>query len=384
MEQDDLESYRRSLDEIDESILDRLAERRAVVERILAWKDAAGHPLRDPGREARMRAALVEKGRARGLAPSLVEALFDHVIADSVALQAGLLVRRRNEGAYAGKVPIAYHGAPASYGERAARAHFEAIAGPGAEPAYRPYETLREVVAAVERGEARFGVLPIENTTAGSINETYDLLAATALSITGEAIAAIDHCLAGPQEVPLAAIRKVYSHPMALAQCAAFLATLPGAEPEPYYNTALAGRKVRDDGDPSQAAIVSEEAARAYGLVVLRRGIADRAGNFTRFVVVGREAIEVDPRVPAKTSLVMATRHEHGALARCLAILAARRRNLTKLESRPRPNAPWEYLFYLDFDGSLADPEVRAALEDLRGATTFLKVLGSYPVARPG
>ncbi|HVY61527.1 MAG TPA: prephenate dehydratase, partial [Planctomycetota bacterium] len=353
---------------------------RGVVERVLALKDAAGRALRDPDREAAMRAALVEKGRARGLDARLVEALFDHVIGDSVRLQARLLVRRRNEAIFDGPLVVAYHGAPGSYSERAAQSHFGPIAKA---PTYRGLETLRGVIAAVERGDARFGVLPIENTTAGSINETYDLLAATALSIVGEAIAPIEHCLAGTAQVPLASIRKVFSHPMALAQCADLLATLPGATPEPYYNTALAARKVKEDGDPTHAAIVSLEAAATYGLVVLRPRIADRADNFTRFVVVGREAIEVDPRVPSKTSLVMSTRHEEGALARCLAILAARHRNLTKLESRPRANAPWEYLFYLDFDGSTADPDVRGALEDLRGATTFMKVLGSYPVAEP-
>ncbi len=365
---------------MDEAILDRLSDRRALVERVLALKDAAGTALRDPDRETAMRAALVKKGRARGLDAALVEALFDHVIADSVRLQAGLLVRRRNESAFEGPLAVAYHGAPGAYSERAAVTFFGPIA-PGA--AYRGYETFRDVVAAVERGEARFGVLPIENTSAGSINETYDLLGASALSIVGEAIAPIEHCLAGTAEVPLASIRKIYSHPMALAQCADFLATLPSAVPEPYYNTALAARKVHEEADPTHAAIVSVEAAATYRLVVLRDRIADRSANFTRFNVVGRESIAIDPRVPTKTSLLFSTRHEEGALARCLAILAARHRNLTKLESRPRPNTPWEYLFYLDFDGSLADADVRAALEELRLATTFLKVLGSYPVASP-
>jgi chorismate mutase/prephenate dehydratase len=253
--------------------------------------------------------------------------------------------------------------------------------GPIAEAAtYRGFETLRDVIAVVERGEARFGVLPIENTTAGSINETYDLLAATSLAIVGEAIAPIEHCLAGVKQVPLGELKKIYSHPMALAQCADFLASLPGATPEPYYNTALAARKVKEENDPAHAAIVSTEAVATYGLVMLRARIADRAANFTRFVVVGREPMEVDPRVPSKTTLVMSTRHEQGALARCLAVLAGRHRNLTKLESRPRPNTPWEYLFYIDFDGNMGDEDVRVALEELKAATTYLKVLGSYPV----
>jgi chorismate mutase/prephenate dehydratase len=375
---DPIDALRARLDAIDEAILDRLADRRGVVERVLARKDEEGRALRDPSREEALRRALVEKGLARGLDAGLIEALYDHVIADSVRLQAGLLVRRRNAGAFDGNFGVAYHGAPGSYSDRAARAHFSPIAA-GAR--FVPEATMRGVVAAVERGEARFGVLPIENTTAGSVHETYDLLASAAVSIVGEVVAQVDHCLAGPAEVPLATLRRVLSHPMALAQCQGFLATLPGAVAEPYYNTALAARKVREDADPTQAAIVSPEAAAANGLAVLRARIADRADNMTRFVALAREPIEVDPRVPSKTSLVMAARHEPGGLVRCLSILAGRGRNLTKLESRPRPGAPWEYLFYLDFEGNIGDPAVAGALEDLRAATTYLKILGSYPVA---
>jgi len=373
-----IDSLRAELDRIDLAILDRLAERRGVVERVLAEKDAAGRALRDPAREESLLRALVEKGRARGLDPALVEALYEHVISDSVRLQAGLLDRRRNQAAFEGALVVAYHGAPGSYGERAARAHL-APRAPGA--SFEPQETMRGVLAAVERGAARFGVLPIENSTAGSVHETYDLLAQAGVQIVGEEVIAVDHCLAGPKDVPLSALRRVISHPMALAQCQELLAALPGAVAEPYYNTALAARRVKEDGDPAQAAIVSPEAAATYGLVVLRARVSDRADNRTRFVVTARDAIEVDPRVPSKTSLVMAARHEPGGLARCLAILAAHGRNLTKVESRPRANAPWEYLFYLDFEGRTGDSAVRDALEELRRATTYLKVLGSFPVA---
>jgi chorismate mutase/prephenate dehydratase len=166
---------------------------------------------------------------------------------------------------------------------------------------------------------------------------------------------------------------------VALAQCGRFLATLGECHVEAFTDTAMAARRVRDEQDLSQAAIASEEAGGLYGLRVLKRDLADQRENFTRMVVVAAHAAAQDLRIPCKTSLILATRHEHGALAGCLDVLARHGLNLTRLESRPRPRTPWEYLFYLDFEGNVADPKVAEALREAAAHTSFLKVLGSYP-----
>jgi chorismate mutase/prephenate dehydratase len=165
-----------------------------------------------------------------------------------------------------------------------------------------------------------------------------------------------------------------------LAQCAKFLSGLAGCRVELYTDTAMAVRKVKEDGDATQAAIASEEAGRMHGLDIIQRNLADQRENYTRFLIVSTRAIRIDKRIPCKTSLLLATSHEEGALVTALAALHGHRLNMTKLESRPRPGKPFQYLFYLDFEGNIADDNVQQAMEELRNETTFLKVLGSYPM----
>jgi chorismate mutase/prephenate dehydratase len=199
------------------------------------------------------------------------------------------------------------------------------------------------------------------------------------LALVGEEVVKVDHCLVALEPVPISRIRRIYSHPQALQQCSEFLNSLADCQAQSFSDTAAAARRLREDQDLSEAAIASEEAARLHGLTILKRSIANQKENYTRFVIVARTPVKVDARIPCKTSLVLATRHEEGALLACLNVLASHHLNLTKLESRPRPSTPWEYLFYIDFDGNVADANVEAALRELAGKTSFLKVLGSYP-----
>jgi len=219
----------------------------------------------------------------------------------------------------------------------------------------------------------------VENTTAGSINQVYDLLQDSPVHVVGEETWRVDHALAATTDVPLNSLTRVLSHPQGLEQCAAFLRTLPNAVPVHVFDTAEAMRAVAEQGDPTWAAIGSPEAADAHHLVVLRRGITDQAENFTRFLVLAREAAVVAPRVPSKTSLVLVTRHEEGALLRCLELLARSDHSMTKLESRPRPGRPFEYLFFLDFEGNIADDRTRRVVDELRRTALSVKLLGSYP-----
>jgi chorismate mutase/prephenate dehydratase len=201
------------------------------------------------------------------------------------------------------------------------------------------------------------------------------------LSIVGEEIQPIDHCLIGAAPTELDTITRIYSHPQALAQCSEFLARMPWCTVEEFSNTALAARRIAEQGNVSQAAIASEEVARLLGMPVLARNIANQRDNYTRFLVIAAAAVEPEARIPCKTSVMFVTRHERGALVRCLNELAQRGLNLTKIESRPRPGAPWEYQFYVDFEGNTRDPVVQDALRALATCAFFLKVFGSY-VAR--
>ena len=240
------------------------------------------------------------------------------------------------------------------------------------------------MLEALERKKIEYAVLPIENSIAGSINESYDLLAEMGLSLVGEEFQRIDHCLIGAAEVPVSTIRRIYSHPVALAQCGAFLEALEDCHVEAFVDTAMAVEKVKVDGDPLQAAIASEQAAAIHRLPILRRQIADHPENYTRMVIVAREPAHYEADVHCKTSLIFSTIHEQGALARCISIFAEQGLNLTKIESRPKPDTPFEYIFYVDFEGSIDADATQRALEQLRVVTTFLTVLGSYPSRKAG
>jgi len=240
------------------------------------------------------------------------------------------------------------------------------------------FRSFAAVIDALEAGTIDYALLPIENTIAGSINEVYDLLGQRPVTIVGEEAWHVEHCLLGLPGGRVEALRVVRSHPVALQQCAKFLDRL-GVVSESFHDTAGAAQAVARDGHPSIAAIASEDAAREYGLVVLARDIADQPRNLTRFLLIGRKPEPFDPRRPAKTSLVFSVNHRRGALLECLRCLDTQGINMTKLESRPLANAPWEYQFYLDFEGHTEDARVQAALEEMRAHTNHLKVLGSYP-----
>jgi chorismate mutase/prephenate dehydratase len=235
------------------------------------------------------------------------------------------------------------------------------------------------MLEAVIEGHADRAMLPIENTTAGSVYESYDLLLRFNLALVGEEIVDVRHCLLGVADVPVESLRRIHSHPQALSQCSEFLSTLRDCEGVSAANTALAAKHVRDLNNPTEAAIASEEAGVHFGLHVLQRDIANQAVNYTRFVVVSATPADCDPRIAAKVSMVLSTRHEHGALVRCLNVIADEGLNVTKLESRPRPGTPWEYVFYVDVEGHISSPRMQAALAGLAERTVFVKVLGCYP-----
>ncbi len=329
----DLKKFRDDINEVDDRILELLARRRQLVGGVIQYKDLKDLQLRDAHREEQLLARLIAKGRRIGLDAHAVTKIFHEIIDDSLKAQQLYLQRSRNPAATADSVRIAYQGMEGNFSHMAARKYF---ADREEVSTFMGYPTFAEVVQAVEEGVADYGLLPVENTTAGVINEVYDLLLHTKLNIVGEDIFQIRHCLLAIEVIPLSKIRRVLSQWQALAQCSRFLAQLENCQKEPMVDTALAVRKVKEDQDLSQAAIASEESARLYGLKVLERDITDQPDNLTRFIVVAPKAINVDLRIPAKTSLIIATAHEAGALMQALVVLQRHGINMTKLESRPR------------------------------------------------
>ncbi len=368
---------RESVTHLDGEILRLLAERRKLAVEIVGVKDATGVAVRDQGREETLLVELIQAGRELGLDAHVVTQVFHEVIADSLRQQQLVLQRRANDdGGEPEAVRVAFQGIAGAYSYLAARQH---LADRADRLAFVECPTFAAAIESVEAGRADLAMLPIENTTSGGINEVYDLLLHTRLAIVGEVKLRVEHCLVAMSDVPLSSIRRIYSHPQAVAQCGTFLASLPGCKVEYYNDTAEAVAKVRDDGDPAQAAIASEQAAAMYGLAVLRKGIANQRENFTRFLVAARAPRAVDGRIPCKTSLVMATAQKPGALVEALLVFREAGINLTKLESRPILGNPWEEMFYLDFEGNVAEERVQRALDELTRSTRFLKVLGSYP-----
>jgi prephenate dehydratase len=270
---------------------------------------------------------------------------------------------------------IAFQGEPGAYSEEAI------LLGLGEETSRIACRTFAELVLAVSSNRADAGLLPVENSTTGSIHTAYDLLLENDLHIIAEFILPVRHCAMLPPGVEVETVRQVISHPQALEQCARWI-TSQHWEAAPVYDTAGAARMLAQEKRPDRAAIASETAARLYGLTIIARNIQDVQANYTRFLLLARESRPIAK--PAKTSLIFATRHKPGALHSCLDELAKRGINLTKIESRPDRKKPWHYLFYLDFEGDSSEPIVAEALEALVAHTEFIRLLGSYPTRTLG
>lgn len=371
-----LDAIRKRLDDIDRTILKALAQRQGLVKEVSELKLRNDKGIRDLEREDQLLNRIRDIAHEVGLDRYYAEHLFREIITNSVRFQTQSLVDHQNTRTGGDMIRVSYQGTDGAYSHLAATRHFserylqvDAIG----------YDTFKQAAQALIDKKVDYAILPIENTTAGSINDTYDIVGIENIHIVGEEILKVVHCLMAVEPVGLSKIRCILSHPQAIAQCTLFLSGLPRCKVESYLDTAMSAKKILEDGDITQAAIAGAHAADLYDLHILESDIANQSDNYTRFIVAAREPVKVDSQIPAKTSLMMVTSNEEGSLIECLNILHKHKINMAKLESRPRMNEPFRYTFYLDIHGNMDDTEVYKGLEELRNKAEELKILGCYP-----
>ncbi len=354
MEDEVRERLRGEIDRIDGEILDLINKRTTKALEIGRWKKEKGLPVYDPTRERKIIETLCSMNKGP-LPVSSLRYIFSEIISASRALQKS--------------IRVAFLGPEHTFTHMAAIEHFSISCE------FTPQASIVDVFQEVESGHAQFGVVPVENSTEGSVNITLDLMLDSDLLIVGETYVNVDQALMC-REGDLDRIERIFSHPHALSQCRLWLQrNLPSRALIETSSTAEAARMAKEE--PEGAAIGSELAARHYGLAVVARNIQNSPYNITRFFILGKEASERTGR--DKTSIIFATPHYPGALHKTLEPIADQGINLTRIESRPAGGKPWEYNFFVDFLGHSSEQVITKALDRLRKKTDLLKVLGSYP-----
>ncbi len=371
-----MDKQRKKINDIDSEIIKLLAKRRNLSKEIISFKNENKSSIRDKSREKELLTQLIKEGKKSGLDSYFVSKVFHEIIDDSINLQNKIVIEEDNIGSGSISKGVAVQGIEGSYSYLATNKFFGDSQD---QVAFKYKETFEDVVKSVETGETEYAMLPVENTTSGSINDVYDAIIGSKLSIVGEEIFHVKHCLVGLGEIPLNKIKKIYTHIEAARQCSKFLSGFKNASVEYFIDTARSAEKVRNENNPLYAAIASEEAAKLFDVVILREGIANQPGNYTRFLVCSMLPITVDERIPAKTSLIMATSQKPGSLVEALSIFRDFNINMTKLQSRPIIGNPWEEMFYLDFIGNVTDESVKNLLDELGRHVRFIRVLGCYP-----
>jgi len=358
-EDESLEPIRRQIDEIDRQLQELLGQRATLARQVGASKDGPKQAVIDfyrPDREAQVLRGVLERNGGP-LRDEQIVRLFREIMSACLAQQEPL--------------KVAFLGPEGTFSQAAVLKHF----GHGVRDL--PLGSIEEVFHQVEAGVADFGVVPVENSSEGSVSDTLDMFLFSPLKICGEVELRVrQHLLGHSRE--LADVRKVYSHQQSLSQCRAWLdKKLPHAERIPVSSNAEAARIARDE--EGAAAIAGDAAADVYGLPILMANIEDRPDNTTRFLVIGRQTYP--PSGEDKTSLLLSSRHKAGALYELLSSLATHNVSMTRIESRPSRRGKWDYVFFVDVEGHCEEPAIAAALKDLEAAASLFRVLGSYPCA---
>ena len=351
---DELGSLRNKIDELDREILALLNRRAEIAIEIGRQKTGTDITYFAPSREKEVLQNVL--GGNRGPLPEpAIRSIFGEIVSASRSLEQPLT--------------IAYWGPPATFTHMAATQRF------GSSSHYVPYPTISAVFAEVEKENAHYGVVPIENSTEGIVNNTLDMFLETRLKICSEIYVPISHCLVS-REQSMAAVTRIYSIGQAAAQCRTWLRqNLPAVPIMPAETTSKAAEMAK--AEAGAGAIASRFAAEHHDLNVLAERIEDNPRNRTRFLVIG--SAKCDPTGQDKTSIMFSVPHKAGALFRALAVLEKYNVNMTMIESRPTPFTAWEYVFFIDVQGQETDPHIESTLKDLRDVTLFTTVLGSYP-----
>ncbi len=384
----DLQQCRAEIDRLDRQIVALFEERMAVCREVGAYKVAHHLPVLDEERERQVLQAKAELLQDAGLRPQVI-ALFETIMAGSRSLQRRMVTEtdpakagdleayqamRHWSGQPLTEQRVLYQGQPGAYCEEAAMGFF------GDDCQRMNLKTWDGVFRGVKEGFGDFGVVPIENSSTGSINDVFDLLGQFGCYIVGEQIVPVRHCLVALPDASMDTITDVYSHAQGFAQCRPFLGEHPKWEHHEMVNTAVAAKFVAESGDRTKAAIASRRAAELYGLQILQSSINENVRNYTRFLIVAAE-----PRFPEdanKISVRFTIPHREGSLCRILQIFAQAGLNLEKLESRPVPESRWEYSFYADFTGNIRREEMDRGIRELIDAASSFRILGNYKAAQ--
>lgn len=353
-----LEELRKKIDSVDDDIVRLIAWRVKLAEQVGKEKKKQGQQIEDRQREERILEHIKKVAGTEGINQTDIEGIYRQIFTIAKSIQGAI---------------VAFQGELGAYSEEAAVRFF------GAEVQVKPYEGLGDVFKAVEQGEAQYGIAPIENSLEGSISRTYDLLLDSSLKVCGETELKVSHCLIANPGATLGSIKRIYSHPQALGQAQAFIKHL-NCELMPTYDTAGSVKMIKERRIMDGAAIASTRAAEIYQMNIITCSIEDNPNNITRFFVLAKE--DAPPTGNDKTSVVFSVKHKPGALFHFLRELTEKNINLTKIESRPTRQKPWDYNFYLDFEGHRLDRAAAEAIKNLGDYATFIKVLGSYPKAR--
>nr|PMH79601.1 chorismate mutase [Vibrio sp. 10N.286.48.B7] len=367
------------LNELDDQLLQLLSERRQLSIEVAKSKVQTSKPVRDASREQQLLVKLINNGKEKyQLDAPYITKIFHTIIEDSVLLQQVYLQNLANpQQSRKPLARVAFLGSKGSYSHLASREYFSRK---NTELIELNCDQFKEVTKTVESGHADYGVLPIENTSSGSINEVFDLLQHTTLHIVGELTQPIDHCLVATKEIQLENIKTLYSHPQPHQQCSEFLSRLSGVALESCASTADAMQKVQELNRDDVAAIGHASSGKLYGLQSIQSDIANQTENHTRFIIVARKPVEVSTQIPAKTTFIMSTSQDAGSLVETLLVLQRYGINMTKLESRPIMGNPWEEMFYVDVEAHKDSEPMQLAIQELIKITKYLKVLGCYPI----
>lgn len=374
----DLKEVRGRIDEVDREIVELFQKRLKICNEVAEFKIANGKKVLDKNREQQKLEALGSLAQSEFERHGITE-LFTQIMAISRKLQYRLTAER----GLAEKLPftcvneiekkgstVVFQGVEGAYSQAAMQSFF------GEDQKSFHVPSFEAAMKAVADGEADYAVLPIENSSAGQVGDVYDLLMKYDNTIVGEVYLPVSHCLLGLPGVSISDIHTVYSHPQGLMQCQEFLNSHSDWQQIGQANTAMAAKRVVEEQDKGKAAIASSLAAKLYGLTVLAEQVNDNKSNTTRFIVVSSKKQYLTEA--GKISICFEIAHESGSLYTTLSHIIYNNLNMTKIESRPIPNKPFEYRFFVDFEGNLSDAAVQNALNGIREEATTLKILGNY------